>query len=95
MGATLLIRGLFALWVAALRFSIAEFQRYLFSTAPHRSRKILAGIIERKKRLNRMVELQGKVALNVHELREFQLLRQEFRQNLHDLARQIAQERGI
>jgi hypothetical protein len=33
--------------------------------------EVLAGIIERKKRLNRMVELQSKVALNVHELREF------------------------
>jgi hypothetical protein len=28
---------------------------------------VLAGIIERKKRLNRMVELQSKVILNVHE----------------------------
>jgi hypothetical protein len=46
--------------------------------------EILAGIIiERKKRLN------------VHELREFEFLRQESRQHLRDLARQKAQERTI
>jgi hypothetical protein len=38
----------------------------LYGSAP--IEEILAGIIERKKRLNRMVELRGKVALNVHEL---------------------------
>jgi hypothetical protein len=57
--------------------------------------QILAGIIERKKRLNRMVELQSKMMLNVHELREFQFLRQEFKQYVADLAKQKAQSHDI
>jgi predicted CopG family antitoxin len=50
--------------------------------------EVLAGIIERKKRLNRMIELQSKVALNVHELREFQVLKQQFKQYVNDLSMQ-------
>jgi hypothetical protein len=42
--------------------------RALYGSAP--AEEILAGIIERKKRSNRMVELQRLVALNVHELRD-------------------------
>jgi hypothetical protein len=39
----------------------------LRSSAP--IEEILAGIIERKKRLNRMVELHSKMTLNLQELR--------------------------
>jgi hypothetical protein len=35
-----------------------------------------------------MVELQSKVMLNVRELREFEFLRQEFKQYVDGLARQ-------
>lgn len=44
-------------------------------------------------RLNRMAERQGRVALDVHGLREFQFLRQEFIHYVDDLARQKAQDR--
>ena len=40
-----------------------------------------------------MAELQGKVVLSAHELREFQVLRQQFRDYMRDLAKQKAQER--
>jgi hypothetical protein len=50
--------------------------------------EILDGIIDRKKRLNRMIELQSKVALNVHELREFQVLKQQLKQYANDLSMQ-------
>jgi hypothetical protein len=46
-------------------------------------------------KLDRMAELQSKVALSVHELKEFQVIRQQFREYLADLARQKAQERAI
>ena len=42
-----------------------------------------------------MAELQGKVVLNAHELREYQVLRQQFKQYLADLARQKAQSHDI
>jgi hypothetical protein len=57
--------------------------------------EILDGIIDRKRRLNRLVELQSKMVLNAHELREFQVLKQQFKQYVADLARQIAQVRAI
>jgi hypothetical protein len=53
--------------------------------------EILDLTIDLKKRLDRMAELQGKVALSAHELREYQVLRQQFKQYLADLARQKAQ----
>ena len=35
------------------------------------------------------------MVLNAHELREFQVLKQQFKQYVADLARQIAQVRAI
>ena len=57
--------------------------------------EILDLTIDLKKRLDRMAELQGKVVLNAHELREYQVLRQQFKQYLADLARQKAQSHDI
>jgi hypothetical protein len=57
--------------------------------------EILDGVIDLQRRLNRMAELQGKVALSLHELREFQVLKQQFRQYLAALAGQKAQKRAI
>jgi hypothetical protein len=42
-----------------------------------------------------MVELQSKVMLNVHELREFQFLRQESKQYVDGLARQKRKSEAI
>jgi AmiR/NasT family two-component response regulator len=42
-----------------------------------------------------MIELQSKVALSRHELNEFQVLKRQWQQYLHDLAKQKAQERAI
>jgi hypothetical protein len=56
--------------------------------------EILNGIIDRRRRINRMAELQGKVALIFHELREYEVLKQEYRQYLADLARQKALKRA-
>jgi hypothetical protein len=56
---------------------------------------ILDLTIDLKRRLNRMAELQGKVVLSTHELREFQVLRQQFRDYMRDLAKQKAQDRII
>jgi hypothetical protein len=49
---------------------------------------IVDGIIDRKLQLNRMVELQRKVALSVAELAEFQMTRQQFTQYVANLAQQ-------
>jgi hypothetical protein len=57
--------------------------------------EILDGIIDRKRRVNRLVELQSKMVLSAHELREFQVLKQQFKQYVADLARQKAQSRAI
>jgi CRP-like cAMP-binding protein len=57
--------------------------------------EILDGIIDRKRRLNRLVELQRKMVLSAQELREFQVLKQQFKQYVADLARQKAQSRAI
>jgi hypothetical protein len=57
--------------------------------------EILDLTIDPKRRLNRMAELQGKVVLSAHELREYQVLKQQFREYLANLARQKAQERAI
>ena len=56
---------------------------------------ILDGIIDRKLRLNRMVELQRKVAPSVAELAEFQMIRQQFTQYVANLAQQKPQDHGI
>jgi hypothetical protein len=55
--------------------------------------EILDGIIDRKRRLNRLAELQSKMVLSAHELREFHVLRQQFRDYMRDLAKQKAQDR--
>jgi hypothetical protein len=49
--------------------------------------EILDGINRRRTRTNRMVELQSKVVLSVHELRELQVLKEHWKQYLADLAR--------
>jgi hypothetical protein len=56
--------------------------------------EILDGIIDRQRRLNRMAELQGKVVLSVRELREFQVLREQFRQYVKDLSMQKKRDHG-
>ena len=60
-----------------------------------RIEEILDGIVDRRRRLNRMIELQSKVALSRHELNEFQVLKRQWQQYLHDLAKRKAQERAI
>jgi hypothetical protein len=57
--------------------------------------EVLDGIIDRKLRLNRMVELQRKVALSVPELAEFHLVRQQFTRYVANLAQQKPQDRDI
>ena len=56
--------------------------------------EILDGIIDRRRRLNRMIELQRKVALSRHELDEFQVLKRQWQQYLDDLAKQKAPGRS-
>ena len=41
-----------------------------------------------------MVELQSKMMLDVHELREFQFLRQEFKRYVADLAKQMSDDQA-
>jgi hypothetical protein len=50
-------------------------------------------MIDLQRRLNRMAELQGKVVLSAHELREYQVLRLQFREYVADLARESASSR--
>jgi hypothetical protein len=55
---------------------------------------VLDDVIAWRERFNRLVELQSKVTVSVHELREFQVLKEHWKQYLADLARQKAQERN-
>jgi predicted CopG family antitoxin len=48
--------------------------------------EILRGIIGRRRRLNRMIELQSNVALSGRELNEFQVLKRQWQQYIADLA---------
>jgi hypothetical protein len=57
--------------------------------------QILDLTIDFKRRLDRMAELQGKVVLSAHELREYQVLEQQFRKYLANLAKQKAQSHDI
>lgn len=56
--------------------------------------EIVDGIIDRRRRINRMAELLGKVALISHELSEYKVLKQQFRQYMADLAKQKRLERA-
>src|SRR5262249_15985352 len=57
--------------------------------------EILDGVINRQRRFNRVIELESKVVLNVHKLKEFQVLRRKFKQYAAHLAKQKAQDRII
>ena len=56
--------------------------------------EILAGIVDRKRRLNRLVELQRKVMVCAEEHAEVQLLQRYFMRYVHNLVRQKAQDRA-
>jgi hypothetical protein len=58
-----------------------------------RIEEILDGIIDRRRWLNRVAELQGKVVLNIYEIKEFQVLKRQNQQYLDGLAKQQARRR--
>ena len=56
---------------------------------------VLASIIDRKKRLNRLVELRSKVMVTDQEHHEIRYLERMFKRYVYSLTREKAQERAI